>query len=183
MTLALPALWKGIFYDSSALDALDSLTAQWDRAQVIQMQRAAAMDGIRAKGSTWSIHSLAAGLLELSEQGLVRLGQEEEQFLGPLKEIVESRTTRADRLIASYQMQVLAGMRRVCRVCFSLESISFCDGDTRGPVSTNPEFRRRRFPRRIHPMSLLTLMYRMIRSRTERLRSSALEPSAFLVSK
>ena len=51
MTLALPALWKGIFYDVSALEALDSLTSDWDRAQVIQMQRAAAMDGIRGQRS------------------------------------------------------------------------------------------------------------------------------------
>ena len=103
MTLALPALWKGIFYDVSVLDALDSLTSDWDRAQVIQMQRAAAMDGIRGKGATWSIHKLAAEVLELSGSGLARLGQEEELYLNPLREIIESGTTRADRLIAAYQ--------------------------------------------------------------------------------
>ena len=61
------------------------------------------MDGIRAKGATWSIRQLAAEVLELSRAGLTRLGQGEELYLEPLREISESGTTRADRLIAAYQ--------------------------------------------------------------------------------
>ena len=101
--LGIACALEGDLYDVSVLDALDSLTSDWDRAQVIQMQRAAAMDGIRGKGATWSIHKLAAEVLELSGAGLARLGQEEERYLNPLREIIESETTRADRLIAAYQ--------------------------------------------------------------------------------
>ena len=102
MTLALPALWKGIFYDVSVLDALDSLTSDWDRAQVIQMQRAAAMDGIRGKGATWSIHKLAAEVLELSGSGLARLGQEENSSL-PFERSLNRRRPVPTDSIAAYQ--------------------------------------------------------------------------------
>ena len=103
MTLALPAFWKGIFYDSTALEAADEMTSHWTRAQVVQMQRAAAMDGVRAKGSQWSIGGLAHEILALSRAGLERLNGGEAQFLAPLELIVASRKTRADRLLERYQ--------------------------------------------------------------------------------
>lgn len=103
MTLALPAFWKGLFYDEAALEQADRLTADWTKAQVVQMQRAAAMDGIRAKGGEWKIREAAQAVLEMSEAGLGRLGQGEGAFLRPLKAIVDVSATRADQLIALYQ--------------------------------------------------------------------------------
>ena len=70
MTLALPALWKGIFYDSAALEEADRLTSHWSKALVMNMQRSAALDGIRARGSSWTMSRLAEQVLELSSAGL-----------------------------------------------------------------------------------------------------------------
>ena len=108
MTLALPAFWKGLFYDQRALEAADQLTAKWTRAQVIQMQRAAAMDGIRARGSDWFIGEIAHEILGLSRAGLERLNENEAQFLAPLEKIVSEGQTRADYLMQRY----LDGQRR-----------------------------------------------------------------------
>ena len=103
MTLALPALWKGIFYDSAALEEADRLTSHWSKAQVMTMQRSAALDGIRARGSSWTLSRLAEQVLELSSTGLKRHAKDEAQFLEPLQRVVAQKLTRADRLIEAYQ--------------------------------------------------------------------------------
>ena len=103
MTLALPALWKGIFYDSTALEEADRLTSQWSKALVMNMQRSAALDGIRARGSSWTMSRLAEQVLELSSTGLERHDKDEAQFLEPLQRVIAQKLTRADHLVEAYQ--------------------------------------------------------------------------------
>ena len=103
MTLALPAFWKGIFYHQASLDAADALTGSWDKSLVVHMQRAAAMDGIRAHGQDWSLRELAFEVLALSRKGLEALSSNETQLLSPLEHIVEVGETRADALVQEFQ--------------------------------------------------------------------------------
>ena len=67
------------------------------------MQRSAALDGIRARGSSWVMSRLAEQVLELSHAGLKRHAKDEAQFLEPLQRVVTQKLTRADHLIEAYQ--------------------------------------------------------------------------------
>ena len=86
---ALPALWKGLFYDPEALAAAGALTAGWS-----QEEREAAMDSVARRGLAAQIAGhpalpLARELVTIASEGLRRIGAEtggpdERGFLDPI---------------------------------------------------------------------------------------------------
>lgn len=87
---ALPALWKGLFYDREALAAAGALTAGWS-----QEEREAAMDAVARRGLAAHIAGrpvleLGRELVEIASEGLRRIGAEtgqadERGFLDPVR--------------------------------------------------------------------------------------------------
>ena len=106
---ALPALWVGLLYDQTALDAAWDLVKDWDmdgrerlRASVPKLGLAAPLPG----GGT--LRDIAGEVLAIARAGLAarnRLnsgGDNECGFLQPLEEIVANGRTPAERLLALY---------------------------------------------------------------------------------
>jgi len=106
---ALPALWVGLLYDNQALDAAWDLVKDWTIAEREQLRNDVPAQALEAKvpgGRT--MQEFAGEVLDIAAVGLTaraRLngaGDNEGGFLDPLREVVASGVTPADRLLAWY---------------------------------------------------------------------------------
>jgi glutamate--cysteine ligase len=107
---ALPALWVGLLYDSSALDAAWDLVKGWSNDDHEELRRHVPKLALRAPApGGGTVHQLARQVLDIASAGLTaraRLnsaGDNESGFLEPLSEIVGSGKTPADRLLDEYE--------------------------------------------------------------------------------
>ena len=103
---ALPALWVGLLYDRVALDAAWDEVKDWSIEQRQRLRDAVPKQGLEARtpaGET--LLELGNRILDISESGLnarARLnesGDNESGFLDPLREVLASGKTPAERLL------------------------------------------------------------------------------------
>jgi glutamate--cysteine ligase len=105
---ALPALWAGLLYDSSALDAAWALTRDWSMEERLKLRSDAPRLGLKAEIAGRTLQDISLEVLDIARQGLSarnRLnsaGDNETGFLNPLQETAESGITPADRKLALY---------------------------------------------------------------------------------
>jgi glutamate--cysteine ligase len=106
---ALPALWVGLLYDDGALDAAWDLVKHWtidEREQLRADVPAAALEAPVPGGGT--MRDLATQVVEIASHGLSARalldagGTNEVGFLDPLREVVTTGITPADRLLARF---------------------------------------------------------------------------------
>jgi len=106
---ALPALWVGLLYDDQALDAASQLVKDWtaeDHARLRDEVPRLALKATSPLGGT--VQTLAQQVLAIADAGLARrarhnrMGDSEQGFLNPLREIADSGLTNADRLLARF---------------------------------------------------------------------------------
>jgi glutamate--cysteine ligase len=106
----LPALWTGIYYDQTALDAAWDLVKDWSAEERQAMRSAVPVLAFNAPFREAKVRELARRMLEISAAGLRRraeedaIGSTEEGFLQPLVELVERGYTRAEELLRRYRM-------------------------------------------------------------------------------
>ncbi|AUM73137.1 glutamate--cysteine ligase [Paracoccus jeotgali] len=107
---ALPALWVGLLYDETSLDAALDLVKNLDAETREGLRRAAARDGLQGQAGGVRLHDLAREAVAIAEAGLkarARPGSgglvpDETHFLNALKESVETGRTPADELLDHY---------------------------------------------------------------------------------
>ncbi|MGB7404780.1 MAG: glutamate--cysteine ligase [Pacificimonas sp.] len=105
---ALPALWVGLLYDQTALDAAWDLVEGWSLEDMSTMRDEVPKHGLRAPSPLGTLKEVGSEALKIAEAGLTaraRLngaGDNEAGFLAPLFDIVESGMTPADRLLEAY---------------------------------------------------------------------------------
>ena len=106
---ALPALWVGLLYDDQALDAAWDLVKDWtieERQQVRHDVPRLALKTPLPRGGT--MHDLAREVVEIAAAGLRRRGKlnaagdNESGFLEPLREVISSGKTPAERLLDKF---------------------------------------------------------------------------------
>ncbi len=106
---ALPALWVGLLYDQVALDAAWELAKSWSMEEREAMRHAVprqALDAPAPGGRT--VGKLAGEVLDIAAAGLSRRarlnssGDNEVGFLDPLRDVVATGRTFADRLLDRY---------------------------------------------------------------------------------
>jgi glutamate--cysteine ligase len=103
MTLALPALWKGLLYDETAMAAASALTAHLSYAERLALRAVVPRSGLAtqvrgAAASSVRVLDLARALVAIAHDGLARLAPEEVSLLAPLHEVVESGRAPAERV-------------------------------------------------------------------------------------
>jgi glutamate--cysteine ligase len=117
---ALPALWVGLLYDGTALDAAWDLVKDWsieERSQVRHDVPKLALTTPVPGGGT--MHDLARRVLEVASEGLSRrarlnsAGDNEGGFLDPLREVVATGVTPADRLLDKYSNEWNGDVSRI----------------------------------------------------------------------
>ena len=107
---ALPALWVGLLYDQRALDAAWDLVKHWsieEREKLRHEVPKLALDAVTPDGE--SMRDFAGRVLDIAADGLTRArrkpysaGDNEGGFLDPLRDVVASGMTPADRLLDRY---------------------------------------------------------------------------------
>jgi glutamate--cysteine ligase len=108
----LPALWVGLLYDQQALDEAWELVRHWDigsreklRHDVPQL----ALDAVTPDGET--MRDFAGKVLDIAANGLTRrarlnsAGDNEGGFLDPLRDVVATGMTPADRLLNKFETE------------------------------------------------------------------------------
>ena len=105
----LPALWVGLLYDSQALDEAWDLVKHWTIEQREKLRHevpAQALDAVTPDGET--MREFAGRVLDIAAAGLNRramlnsAGDNEAGFLDPLRDVVATGMTPADRLLARF---------------------------------------------------------------------------------
>ncbi len=107
---ALPALWTGLMYDQTALDAAWDLVKGWDSETREEFRVAASVDGLHAEVNGLRMRDLAGEVLDISRGGLKRRARpgfggmvpDERHFLNTLEDSVEEGMVPADELLAKY---------------------------------------------------------------------------------
>ena len=106
---ALPALWVGLLYDDVALDAAWDLAKGWSMEEREAMRHAVPRDALDAPAPAGrTVGELAAEVLDIAASGLSRRarfnssGDNEGGFLDPLRDVVATGQTFADRLLERY---------------------------------------------------------------------------------
>ena len=105
----LPALWSGIFYDQTSLDAAWDLVKDWTAEERETLRASVPKLAFRTPFRNTTVLELAQRMLEIASHGLRARamldssGSSEDGFLQPLTEIVQRGQTRAEELLALYQ--------------------------------------------------------------------------------
>jgi glutamate--cysteine ligase len=107
---ALPALWVGLTYDQTALDAAWDLVKGWDAQTREALRISASVDGLAGQVGKVNMHDLAREVVAIADAGLkarARPGSggmvpDETHFLNALKETIETGKTPADELLDHY---------------------------------------------------------------------------------
>ncbi len=106
----LPALWVGLLYDEQALDAAWDLVKHWticEREALRHDVPRLALDAVTPDGE--AMRDFAGRVLDISAGGLTRrarlnsAGDNEGGFLDPLRDVVATGMTPADRLLHKYE--------------------------------------------------------------------------------
>jgi glutamate--cysteine ligase len=106
---ALPALWVGLLYDPSALDAAWDLVKDWTVEDHEYLRSHVPRSGLATKFQGRPLSDLAREVVEIAHAGLrarKRLdgqGRDETIYLAPLDRAVASGLAPADELLAKWQ--------------------------------------------------------------------------------
>jgi glutamate--cysteine ligase len=103
-SLALQALWKGLLYDSSALDDALRLAPRLKAADAVALRERVAREGLAARHAGVDVLRLARELVALAAEGLARVAPEEISYLGVLHErVVKEGVCPADILLRNWE--------------------------------------------------------------------------------
>ncbi|MBE1236566.1 glutamate--cysteine ligase [Phaeovibrio sulfidiphilus] len=108
---ALPALWIGLLYDTTALDAAWDLVRDWTLEERAALYAAVPTTGLRTPFRDGTVRDLALKVLEIAAAGLKaraitnERGQDESMFLDALWMHAEEGKSQADRLLEFYHQR------------------------------------------------------------------------------
>jgi glutamate--cysteine ligase len=105
---ALPALWTGLLYDQSALDAAWDLAKDWTQEERNKLLADVPTQGFKARLGKKTVLEIAREVLKISEAGLKArakdngIGSDETVFLDTLRAIAESGISPAEEMLARF---------------------------------------------------------------------------------
>ncbi|HKU98496.1 MAG TPA: glutamate--cysteine ligase [Vineibacter sp.] len=112
LIVALPALWMGLLYDQTALDAAWDLVKDWTIAEHDALRAAVPRLGLKTPFRNTTVQALAQQMVAIADAGLRARrqldaqGRDETLYLDPLRRIADSGVTLAEekreRVIADF---------------------------------------------------------------------------------
>lgn len=116
---ALPALWVGLLYDRTSLDAAYDLIAGWTTQEMQALRDAVPTEGLNASYQGRPLLTLAKEVVALSRAGLFRreklsdTGLDETHYLEPIQETLASGRTPAEKMLARYEGEWSGDLSRI----------------------------------------------------------------------
>lgn len=116
---ALPALYKGLFYDDRARVEATDLVSDWGADERTEALERVALDGLEARVAGEPILERARALVEISAGGLERLvatglaEEAEDVFLAPLRAIVQDGRSPGREMLDLWRGEWTGDMRRL----------------------------------------------------------------------
>ena len=93
---SIPALYKGIMYNSSALEEVDSLLCRYSFNEINELRYNVARYAINAKLRKNPISAICKELVEIAYYSLKTQYEDEEKFLEPIMELLKKNKVPAD---------------------------------------------------------------------------------------
>jgi glutamate--cysteine ligase len=118
---ALPALWTGVLYDTSALDAAWDLVKGWSLEDHVHLRTEVPKTALRTPFKGGTVQDLAKKTLEIATLGLRNRrkidsrGADEAGFLGTLCQIADSGITPAEEMLSKLEGEWGGDISRVFR--------------------------------------------------------------------
>jgi glutamate--cysteine ligase len=104
MTLALQALWKGLMYDTAALDESLRIAPRLKPSDAVALRERVAREGLAARHAGVDVLKLAREAIELAAEGLKRIAPDEVSYLDVLRErVVKEGLCPADILLRDWE--------------------------------------------------------------------------------
>ena len=106
---ALPALWTGLLYDSTSLDAAWDLVKDWSAEERQSLRDAVPRTALRTPLRRTTLLEVARQVLAIAQAGLQRRafanakGEDERIFLEPVEAILRDGLTPADEILLRYE--------------------------------------------------------------------------------
>jgi len=106
---ALPALWVGLLYDGTALDAAWDVVKDWSTEQRSKLREQAPRLGLGAEVNGRTLLEVGRDVVAISADGLRRrnrqsdAGEGEDHYLDPLRAVLASGRTPAEELLELYK--------------------------------------------------------------------------------
>jgi glutamate--cysteine ligase len=105
LTGALGALWRGLLYDSGALEAAGQILPVLSYSQHLELMAVARREGLRGRYRGISLAQAAQALVEVARRGLLRLDPEDAPLLEPLAEVALRGRSPAERVLEVFDQQ------------------------------------------------------------------------------
>jgi glutamate--cysteine ligase len=103
MTLALQALWKGLLYDSAALDEALRIAPRLKPSDAYALRERVAREGLAARHAGVDVLKLAREAVTLAAEGLKRVAPDEVSYLDVLRErVIKEGLCPADILLREW---------------------------------------------------------------------------------
>lgn len=105
---ALPAVWVGLLYDRTALDAAYGLVADWTASEHAYLREAVPRYGLNTPFRDRSLREVALAMIEIARGGLRRraqsdsAGEDETHFIDALSAIADSGRTLAEQFLDEF---------------------------------------------------------------------------------
>ncbi|WVZ10072.1 hypothetical protein V8G54_014602 [Vigna mungo] len=117
MICAVPAFWVGLLYDEVSLQNAVDMIADWTPEDIQNLRDMAPITGLRTQVRGRLLRHIAEDVLKWAKEGLDRRCLSESVFLDPLKEVVETGLTQADKLLELYHNKWENNIDHVFREC------------------------------------------------------------------
>ena len=105
---ALPALWTGLLYDGSGLDAAWDLVKDWSPEERAELRAEVPRTGLATRLRDRTVKEIAGEAVAIAEEalrrraGVDRFGDDEAHFLDPIRATLDSGKTPAEELLDAY---------------------------------------------------------------------------------
>lgn len=102
MTFSVPAFWKGIMYNTDAMEEIEKILAKYEYQDFMQLRKDSPIMGINAKIGNMEIIDLIKEFFDISYASLRENKKQEEKYLDPVYEYISLKRVPADNLIEEY---------------------------------------------------------------------------------
>ncbi len=105
---ALSALWVGLLYDSQSLEEAHELISGWNIDTVQEVRSQVPVKALKAASGNLHAGEISKQIFRLASDGLTRRAEQrgienENRFLGPVRQITETGVTLAEELLQRYK--------------------------------------------------------------------------------